>query len=105
MSGINDVLNNVPFNINGTILNANNSSKTAPSQDAVMITNAIDRLSAEQRAIRNDINNIRSDVSNLGNRINGMYVRLDGNTLVGELVAPLDKAMGKKVISQKRGRM
>lgn len=105
ITGINDVLNNVPFSLNGTILNANSANKSGPSQDAIMITNAIDRLSNEQRAIRNDINSIRSDVSNLGNRIDGMYVRLDGNALVGELVAPLDKAMGKKVITQKRGRM
>lgn len=103
--GIASFFANRQFSLSGTINNAFAAQRTGPSPDAIMITNAIDRLSAEQRAIRNDINNIRSDVSNLGNRIDGMYVRLDGNALVGELVAPLDKAMGKKVISQKRGRM
>ena len=81
------------------------AQRSGPSQDAVMITNAINNLYNEQKIIRNDINNIRSDVSNLGNRIDGMYVRLDGNALVGQLVAPLDKAMGKKVVTQKRGRV
>lgn len=103
--GIASFFANRQFSLSGTINNAFAAQRTGPSPDAIMITNAIDRLSVEQRAIRNDINNIRSDVSNLGNRIDGMYVRLDGNVLVGELVAPLDKAMGKKVISQKRGRM
>lgn len=103
--GIASFFANRQFSLSGTINNAFAAQRTGPSPDAIMITNAIDRLSVEQRAIRNDINNIRSDVSNLGNRIDGMYVRLDGNALVGELVAPLDKAMGKKVISQKRGRM
>ena len=103
--GIASFFANRQFSLSGTINNAFAAQRTGPSPDAIMITNAIDRLSVEQRAIRNDINNIRSDVSNLGNRIDGMYVRLDGNALVGELVAPLDKAMGKKVITQKRGRM
>jgi len=103
--GIASFFANRQFSLSGTINNAFAAQRTGPSPDAIMITNAIDRLSVEQRAIRNDINNIRSDVSNLGNRIDGMKVVLDGNALVGELVAPLDKAMGKKVISQKRGRM
>ena len=76
-----------------------------PGRDAIIITNAIREMAADNRAIRQELSNLRTDTSNLANRIDGMYVRLDGNALVGELVAPLDKAMGKKVISQKRGRM
>ena len=102
---ISDVLSKEKINVGGTINSANSANKTGPSQDAVMITNAINNLTAEQRSIRNDINNIRSDVSSLGNRIDGMRVVLDGNALVGELIAPLDKAMGNKVIKQKRGRV
>ena len=93
------------FSLSGTINTANSANRTGPSQDAVMITNAINNLYNEQRIIRGEINNINSNVSSLGNRIDGMYVRLDGSALVGELVAPIDKAMGKKVITQKRGRM
>jgi len=92
------------LNLSGTI-NGANASRSGPSQDAIMITNAINSLAADQRAIKNEIANLRSDTATLGNRIDGMYVRLDGNALVGELVAPLDKAMGKKVITQKRGRV
>lgn len=102
---ITDVLGRTPLNVNGSINAANAANRTAPSQDAIMITNAINNLTNEQRAIRNDLSNIRSEMSNFDNRLNNIYVRLDGNALVGELVAPLDKAMGKKVISQKRGRM
>ena len=81
------------------------TQRTVPSQDAIMITNAINGLLNEQRAIRNEVNDLGNDISNLGNRIDGMYVRLDGNALVGQIVSPMDKAMGKKVVTQKRGRV
>ena len=81
------------------------AQRSGPSQDAVMITNAINNLYNEQRIIRGEINSINSNVSSLGNRIDGMYVRLDGNALVGQIVSPMDKAMGKKVVTQKRGRV
>lgn len=93
------------FDISGTINNAYASQRTGPSPDAIIITNAIREMAADNRAIRQELSNLRTDTSNLANRIDGMYVRLDGNTLVGELVAPLDKAMGKKVVTQKRGRV
>lgn len=106
MSGITDILNNVPFNINGTILNANNSSsRNTPSADAIMITNAINNLAADQKAIRQEINSLRTDTTNLGNRIDGMYVRLDGNALVGQIVNPMDTAMGAKSIKNARRRV
>lgn len=81
------------------------AQRSGPSQDAVMITNAINNLYNEQRIIRGEINSINSNVSSLGSRIDGMYVRLDGNALVGQIVSPMDKAMGKKVVTQKRGRV
>lgn len=102
---ISDMLSKEKINIGGTINAANSANKSGPSQDAIMITNAINNLATEQKMIRNDLNNIRSDVSTLGNRIDGMYVKIDGNAIVGELVAPLDKAMGNKVVKQKRGRV
>ena len=93
------------LSLSGTINTANSANRTGPSQDAVMITNAINNLYNEQRIIRGEINSINSNVSSLGNRIDGMYVRLDGNALVGQIVSPMDKAMGKKVVTQKRGRV
>lgn len=81
------------------------AQRSGPSQDAVMITNAINNLYNEQRIIRGEINSLNSNMSTLGNRIDGMYVRLDGNALVGQIVSPMDKAMGKKVVTQKRGRV
>lgn len=105
-NGLNNLTNKLNgFDISGTINNAYASQRTGPSPDAIIITNAIREMAADNRAIRQELSNLRTDTSNLANRIDGMYVRLDGNALVGELVAPLDKAMGKKVITQKRGRM
>ena len=98
-------LGKTPLSIKGSINAAMNASKSGPSQDAIMITTAINNLAADQKAIRNEINNLRTDTVNLGNRISNMYVRLDGKTLVGEIVAPMDSAMGNKVIKQKRGRV
>jgi hypothetical protein len=96
------MLSKEKINIGGTINSANSANRTGPSQDAVMITNAIHNLVNEQRSIRNDINNMRSDVLSLGNRINGMSVYLDGSALVGQIVNPMDQAMGAKVVRQKR---
>ena len=93
------------LSLSGTINTANSANRTGPSQDAVMITNAINNLYNEQRIIRGEINSLNSNMSSLGNRIDGMYVRLDGNALVGQIVSPMDKAMGKKVVTQKRGRV
>lgn len=104
-NSITDILGRTPLNINGSLNAAAAANRSVPSQDAIMITNAINNLAADQRAIRNDFMAMRSDISDLGNRIDGMYVRLDGNALVGQIVSPMDKAMGKKVITQKRGRV
>lgn len=102
LAGLTNRLNG--FDISGTINGAYASTRSGPSQDAIMITNAIKELSADNRAVRQEIANLRNDTINLGNRIDGMYVHLDGNALVGQIVNPLDKALGSKAVSQKRRR-
>lgn len=104
-NSITDILGRTPLNINGTLNAASNANKTGPSQDAIMITNAINNLAADQKAIRSEINSLRTDTVNLGNRIDGMYVRLDGSALVGQIVNPMDTAMGAKSIKNARRRV
>lgn len=57
------------------------------------------------KTMSDDINGLRTDISSLGDRMSNMEVRLDGNALVGQIVVPMDKALGNKVIKQKRGRV
>ena len=53
----------------------------------------------------NKLTDFQREITNLGNRIDGMGVYINGDALVGEIVAPIDAKMGKKVITQKRGRV
>lgn len=59
--------------------------------------------SSGEGSIVNAINEIRSDVANLGAAITRMQIRLDGQTLVGEMVDPLDQALGERMDMRQRG--
>lgn len=100
LAGLTNRLNG--FDISGTINGAYASTRSGPSPDAIMITNAIRELSADNRAVRQEIANLRSDTTNLGNRIDGMSVRLDSGALVGGIVNQMDSALGSKAVRVKR---
>lgn len=100
LAGLNGLLGG--FDISGTVNRAYASTRSGPSQDAIMITNAIRDLSADNRAVRQEIANLRSDTANLGNRIDGMSVRLDSGALVGGIVNQMDSALGSKAVRVKR---
>ena len=57
------------------------------------------------RNVQREVNSLRTDTVNLGNRIDGMYVRLDGNALVGQIINPLDTKLGSKSIKNARRRV
>ena len=84
-------------NVNSTMNNL--SQKSEESKEMYKTTNEY------IKTMTDSINRMSNDISSLGDRMSNMEVRLDGNALVGQIVAPMDKAMGRKVISQKRGRM
>jgi hypothetical protein len=52
--------------------------------------------SADLAVIRDAIGDVRSSVGLVSSSIRGMYVRMDTGALVGQLVAPMDKALGRR---------
>lgn len=49
------------------------------------------------------IETLRGELAGLKDSINGMQVVMDGRALVGQIVTPMDKALGKKVLAGRRG--
>ena len=56
-------------------------------------------------SINDELRMMRADINGLKDIYDGLQVRMDTGALVGQLVNPLDKAMGYKTIRQSRGRV
>ena len=94
-----------PFDISGTVNNVNNATnKYGLSNDAIAIMNAIKETTNNNAAMRQELNKMGDDITNLGTKLERMYIRLDGNAVVGQLMDPLDAAMGSKVVRQRRNK-
>lgn len=84
---------------NGLVDLSNISAASIKTSEATSeMTNVFKELNAK-------FGDMQREIFNLGDRIDGMSVYIDGNALVGNIVSPIDKAMGKKVVTQKRGRV
>lgn len=88
-----------------TTLNSSSSALSTISSNTTNTNNLLRDMSNEMRNVQREINSLRTDTVNLGNRIDGMYVRLDGNALVGQIVNPLDTKLGSKSIKNARRRV
>ena len=84
---------------NGLVDLSNISSSTLKTSEAT------NEMSIAFKEFSNRLTDFQREITNLGDRIDGMGVYINGDALVGEIVAPMDARMGRKVISQKRGRM
>ena len=51
----------------------------------------------------NAINSLNGEVSTLKGAIEGMQVVIDGRALVGQIATPMDKALGRRTITGRRG--
>ena len=56
-----------------------------------------------QQSVVDAIGDLRSDVVTLGERMSRLQVMLDGQTLVGGIIDPLDEALGQRAILSERG--
>ena len=56
-------------------------------------------------SINDELRLMRADINGLKDIYDGLQVRMDTGALVGQLVNPLDRAMGYKTIRQSRGRV
>ena len=66
------------------------------------VSNVI-RVEASNKDVVDAVAKLEERVDSLGDRIDGMYVKLDGETVVGELLDPIDKGLGKRVYRDNGG--
>ena len=86
-------------------LNNSSGALATISNNTNNTNNLLRDMNNEMRNVQREVNSLRADTINLGNRIDGMYVRLDGNALVGQIINPLDTKLGSKSIKNARRRV
>ena len=93
-------------NAQGINLNGNLSRLTPTSRDddasTQQIINAINGINNDD--VVREIGALRSDISQLQSAITSMQVVMNTGVLVGQLVEPMDKALGAKALYNSRGR-
>lgn len=93
-------------NSEGINLNSNLSRLTPTTTDESssnqQIIDAINNINNDD--VVREISSLRDDISNLQSAITSMQVVLNTGTLVGQLVEPMDKALGSKALLKNRGR-
>ena len=74
---------------------------------AITLNANIERLSklneSSNREVVSAIAELRSDFGSLVNAINGMHIRMDSGTVVGELVGKIDRSLGQIAMHKGRG--
>lgn len=75
--------------------------------NAINMNASIDRLSklneTSNREVISAIAELRGDFGSLVNAINGMHIRMDSGTVVGELVGKIDRSLGQIAMHKGRG--
>ena len=61
------------------------------------------RVEASNKDVVDAVAKLESRIDSLGDRINRMYVTIDGKTVVGELLDPIDKGLGTRVYRNNGG--
>jgi tape measure domain-containing protein len=75
---------------------------TDDSSSNQQIIDAINNINNDD--VVREINNLRDDISNLQAAMTNMQVVMNTGALVGQLVEPMDKALGSKALIKNRGR-
>jgi uncharacterized phage infection (PIP) family protein YhgE len=93
--------NSQGINLNGSI------SRLTPTtrEDDMSTQQIIDAINGiNNDDVVNEIGALRDDISTLQSAITRMQVVLNTGALVGQLVEPMDKALGNRVLTNTRGR-
>lgn len=104
-TGYNDIqswfANSEGLNLNGNLsrLTPTNTDDSTSNQQ---IVDAINRINNDD--VVREIGALRDDISQLQTAITNMQVVLNTGTLVGQLVEPMDRALGSKALMKNRGR-
>lgn len=102
--GWNDI-NSWFANGHGVDLNSNISRLTPTNNDQSndqAIVDAINNIDTD--GIRNEIQAMRSDILSLQNSMSNLQVVMNTGALVGQIMNPLDSALGQKAMLNNRGR-
>lgn len=102
--GWNDI-NSWFANGHGVDLNSNISRLTPTNNDQnndQAIVDAINNIDTD--GIRNEIQAMRSDILSLQNSMSNLQVVMNTGALVGQIMNPLDSALGQKAMLNNRGR-
>lgn len=75
---------------------------TDDSSSNQQIIDAINNINNDD--VVREINNLRDDISNLQTAMTNMQVVMNTGALVGQLVEPMDRALGSKALIKNRGR-
>lgn len=86
--------------VSGDISNAINAQTTKLETKLTAIETKVGTFDTNQM---NRTNNIVSRVSQLESAIRSMQLRLDTGALVGQLVGPMDEALGRQAVRKSRG--
>lgn len=86
----------------GSLLNDGTSYDLA-SQNGSFISKLTADKEASKANYSNELSNMRSELSEIKNNLANIQIVLDTGTLVGELTAPIDTALGQKVKLAERG--
>lgn len=94
------------FNSGQTVdLNSNISRLTPTTDDTSNNTDIINAIKGiDVNGVKNEIQAIRSDISTLQSAMSNMQVVMNTGALVGQLLNPMDAAMGQKAMLNSRGR-
>lgn len=94
--------NSEGLNLNGNLSRLTPTTRDDNDASTQQIINAINGINNDD--VVREISSLRDDISNLQSAITSMQVVLNTGTLVGQLVEPIDKALGSKALYNSRGR-
>ena len=105
MGGWNDITSwfasGQTVNLDGNIsrLTSTNRDNTSNNADVVSAIKSLD-----VNGVKNEIQSMRNDISNLEASMSNLKVVMNTGALVGQLLNPMDAAMGQKAMLNSRGR-
>lgn len=104
--GYNDIqswfANNQGINLNGNLSRLTPTTREDDSASNQQIIDAINNINNDD--VVNELGQLRNDISNLQSAMTNLQVVMNTGALVGQLVDPIDSALGMKSLMNTRGR-
>ena len=94
--------NSQGLNLNGSISRLTPTRSDESSMSNQMLIDAIRNINNDD--VVDELSELRNDISNLQTAITHMQVVMNTGALVGQIMEPMDKALGNKALMNSRGR-